>query len=1575
MKRHILFTIFITLILINCSTYIFSQQLRVNTMPSWSTNPEEGNAVVGQPLIVWGSAFGGTPPYSFSLSVDFVAAPNNDPYPITNSACYAYDHYAGNSCTFTTCGVHLVQLKVVDAAGVSDSSVSKVYAWTNPSDSIKIDMLVDKGLLYLYKNAFNDVVGTDNDAYWFASLAGYWDKMVSTATTSAATLAFEEKNHFGKNNFLTDPYAELISKSLNWILSKYSGTLAISNHDDGTGITQVSDVNGNGIGAFIYGTYDSWDHPVYVNSFGLLAVIMSQNNAAQASINIINAGPFTGWSYANFVKECLETLYWDQGDGVYRGGWHYEVSQPQQNDGYDGSTQQWPCLVMKAAEDRWGIAAPQWVKDNTLVGYAAITDNGSCRYNNASPFYQNIGKTGGMLSGYAWMNKLFNAADPDAALTVAYVGQIYNNWSDGMNPNGGWAGNFYHMYSLKKGLKLQGIDTIVTPSGTVNWYHDMVAWLSGEQIYTLPTGFTTTGKSAGNCYGQNPDGSWIDGTWITNYNLGTAHALLILTPYLFNTAPEPPTPEFQICFGDTVQLSAGINSPNYSWHPAANISDPHIPNPFVFPQITTDYFLTFDTLGCAAVKDYLVKVNPAINTSISGTNVLCYGNSTGAVDFTITGGTPGYTYLWNDSSTTQDLVNIPSGTYSVTVMDSNNCSKSATITITQPAAPLTVSLTGTDVLCFGDSTGAVDLSVSGGTQNYTYIWSNDSTSQDLINITANTYSVTVTDANNCIATASITIIQPAAPLATTISGINVLCTGNSSGAVDLTVTGGTTAYSYHWSNNTSTEDLINITANTYDVTVTDANSCTITTGITITQPPDSLADTLTSINVLCYGNSSGSIGLIATGGVAGYSFNWSNGDTTQNLINIPADTYIVTVTDANNCIITSSVIITQPNGPLTVSLTKANVSCFGYSDGAIDLTVFGGTTSYSYDWSTGATLEDLVNLPPGFYSVTVTDANSCTETDSISIAQPDILSMTFSFSDALCFNSCDGQAEAIVTGGTTPYHYTWLPVGTGVNIDSLYTLCAGSYSLTVKDYNLCQIDTSFTINQPDIISYSYSTVDILCFNGLNGEIHINNIGGTSPYTYNWSPTVSTDTVAANISAGTYEITITDSHQCDTAFSVTITQPPLLVLSTSGNDTVCIGESYTISSSATGGVSPYVFTWDNNLGNIDSTTLTGQHTTTYSVFVTDTNNCVTSSQSLEVFVYPVVHVTAHYAGDSAICLNDTTMITAIATGGNGGPYTYTWSENIGVHTPPVQVSPTHTTTYYVTASDNCGSPVAIGSIIVIVNPLPVVNFTGINKSGCQPLKVDFTDLSYPDIASWQWHFGDPLSGSNNTSNQQNPSHTYLNPGTYHVTLTTTTIYGCIGTTTLTNFVNVYPLPIADFTFHPPFADIENPVIYFINHSTGDSIRNWNFGDPASGNMNTSYVYSPIHEYNTPGTYTVLLVVSSNKGCIDSTSKTLIYRPEYTFYVPEAFSPNGDGLNDSFGPKGIGVDLNDYQMFIFDRWGEIIFETTDVNKSWDGNITGTNEFQPVGVYVWLILYRKTSDYDKHLYRLVGRVTLLR
>ena len=350
----------------------------------------------------------------------------------------------------------------------------------------------------------------------------------------------------------------------------------------------------------------------------------------------------------------------------------------------------------------------------------------------------------------------------------------------------------------------------------------------------------------------------------------------------------------------------------------------------------------------------------------SGFGVSCNGESDGGIDVTITGGTGVYTYLWDNGATTEDLSDIPAGFYSVVASDENGCSVDITVEITEPDFGVSVTETHSDytgfgVSCNGESDGLIDITPAGGSGIYTYAWSNGETTQDLTGLAAGEYSVVVTDENGCSADISVEITEtPAMTISEThldYSGFGVSCNGASDGAIDITVTGGTGVYTYAWSSGETTEDLTDIPAGEYTLTVLDENGCDIDITVDITEPADGISVTeehsdYSGFGVSCNGASDGFIDISPSGGSGGYTYLWSNGANTEDLTDIPAGEYTVTITDSNGCSIPLTVDITETPA-MAISETHLDysgfgVSCNGASDGAIDITVTGGTGVYTY---------------------------------------------------------------------------------------------------------------------------------------------------------------------------------------------------------------------------------------------------------------------------------------------------------------------------------------------------------------------------------------------------------------------------------------------------------------------------------------------------------------------------------------------------------------------------------------------------------------------------------------------------
>ncbi|MBC6996021.1 SprB repeat-containing protein, partial [Lewinella lacunae] len=322
--------------------------------------------------------------------------------------------------------------------------------------------------------------------------------------------------------------------------------------------------------------------------------------------------------------------------------------------------------------------------------------------------------------------------------------------------------------------------------------------------------------------------------------------------------------------------------------------------------------------------------------------------------------------LWSNGQTTATATGLAAGIYTVTVTDANGCTETATGTVNEPTE-LTLTGMETDVECNGDATGAINITVGGGTPDYTYLWSNGATTEDLTGLTAGIYSVTVTDANDCTIEATFEV-EESTDLEATIADTDVLCNGDTDGTLTVVVTGGTPDYSYLWSNGQTTATATSLAAGTYTVTVTDANGCTeIATG-TVNEPTD-LEAAIADTDVLCNGDTDGTLTVVATGGTPDYTYLWSNGQTTATANGLAAGTYTVTVTDANGCTETATGMVNEPTD-LEATIADADVLCNGDTDGTLTVVATGGTPDYTYLWSNGQTTATATGLAAGIYTVT-----------------------------------------------------------------------------------------------------------------------------------------------------------------------------------------------------------------------------------------------------------------------------------------------------------------------------------------------------------------------------------------------------------------------------------------------------------------------------------------------------------------------------------------------------------------------------------------------------------------------------
>jgi gliding motility-associated-like protein len=325
------------------------------------------------------------------------------------------------------------------------------------------------------------------------------------------------------------------------------------------------------------------------------------------------------------------------------------------------------------------------------------------------------------------------------------------------------------------------------------------------------------------------------------------------------------------------------------------------------------------------------------------------------------------------------------------------------------------------------------------------------------------------------------------------------------------------------------------------------------------------------------------------------------------------------------------------------------------------------------------------------------------------------------------------------------------------------------------------------------------------------------------------------------------------------------------------------------------------------------------------------------------------------------------LSANASGGNG-TYTYTWASGTNPGTgQSVSANPGTTTTYTVTVTDGCGTPAATDVVTVSVNPLPVLAVSAQNNTGCQPVCADLILNSSPAAASIQWQTSNGLVATNDST----PQFCFPLAGSYGATVLVTDINGCTNTVIGNNLVTVYQVPTAEFSSSPATISELSPIVYFTDASTGSGISSWSW---AFDNVNdsTSTLRNPAFTYEGPGTYDVMLAIMSANGCVDTVYHPIIVDPDYVIFIPNAFSPNNDGLNDLFFPVGTGIDKQNFDMWIYDRWGNMIWSTENMSEGWDGKVKGSNEVVMQDVYVWRIRL-KTFDSNKKVY--TGHVTVVK
>ncbi|MBL7775511.1 MAG: gliding motility-associated C-terminal domain-containing protein, partial [Saprospiraceae bacterium] len=711
--------------------------------------------------------------------------------------------------------------------------------------------------------------------------------------------------------------------------------------------------------------------------------------------------------------------------------------------------------------------------------------------------------------------------------------------------------------------------------------------------------------------------------------------------------------------------------------------------------VTLDIRPISDNPGCSAGTATVSKIYAACTLSadlVSQTPATCPGTSTGSALINASGGMGAVQFFVdnNPAPFTNGTFNnfFAAGNHQVIAVDTAGCRDTVLFTITEPP-PIAIALTVTDAKCFGDNSGIMQATVSGGTPGYSYAWRNCQggpilTGPTIPDLFAGCYGLTITDSKGCTAVAQDTVGEPPKFQFMSVQD-SVRCFGGMDGRGTVFVSGAMPPYSYLWGNGDTTPTADSLKAAFHSVTITDAVGCQAVTLVQVLQPSRLIIDSLTTTPIACFGINTGTASAFAHGGVKPYAYAWNNALMGQTIQNLGPGTYTVTLTDFKGCTALASTQLPAPPELLTNLSVIQSESCAGACDGSLSVNPAGGAPPYTVAWDSPAIPPGALSpnqLCPGVYRVTVTDAEGCTQTGTASIQAAVAISLQFEAAPPSCAGSQNGELSVAAAGGAAPFQYNW---NTGATGGTITNLNCGTYTVTATDARGCTLTASESLACPPVLLIdSIQPTPVRCFGEANGQVQVFASGGSGTLTYFWSdPNQQFDPNAVNLPPGTYTVTVTDQNNCTVSASATVSEPPPLVVGLQSTAVRCFGETNgSATATVSGGVMPYQYSW--NVPG-DSSTISGLPAGTYSVTVTDAYGCPSANTSILVNQPATpVQLSVEQTRQACYDLNNGAG-QAIASGSNGGPFGYAWSNGATVPMP-VNFS---SGTYTVTATDNKG----------------------------------------------------------------------------------------------------------------------------------------------------------------------------------------------------------------------------------------------------------------------------------------------
>ncbi|MEX0813146.1 MAG: HYR domain-containing protein, partial [Chitinophagales bacterium] len=949
-----------------------------------------------------------------------------------------------------------------------------------------------------------------------------------------------------------------------------------------------------------------------------------------------------------------------------------------------------------------------------------------------------------------------------------------------------------------------------------------------------------------------------------------------------------------------------------------------------------------DDNGCEATATYEITEADELEITSDVTNVTCEDGNDGIIEVIVSGGITPYTYLWLDGDSSATKTGLGEGYYSVMVTDSVGCTVNASFFIGTDNV-LTLNSGVTNATC-GDSNGVASINVSGGNAPYNFAWSNNQSGSTIDSLLPGVYTVSVTDSSGCTAVRQVEV-NNISDIELDAAVNNPTCPDFDNGSIDLIVSGTSGDVTYSWSTSDTTQNISGLVAGVYSVTVSDTTGCSAVYSAELTD--DNNIDLNIQTNQATCDSSNGSATPIVSNGTAPYAFEWSDFSTDSILSGVSAGLYGLTVTDVNGCSVSDVVNIDNPGIPDMI-LSKVDLSCNDNNSGSIN-TMITGNGPFTFIWSNGDTTQNIARLSAGTYSVTATDVNGCEAVRHIEINQPIAITIDADYENVSCFNGSDGSIDLDISGGISPYDVIWSHGDTSTNLTGL---SADTYDVTVTDANGCEAMTSVLISEPDELIVSLDSISQQSCALNDAAIFVSTEGGTLPYTYVWS---NDDTLnqayQTGLSGGTYSVFVFDANEC---FSDTLTFEIHELDSVSLSvveyaDITCNSDSTGfIDLEVSGGHMPYSYWWSTGDTTED---LSGLAAGNYYVVVSDSNGCysdtlsmeLTEPDSLTLEIVSVENETCESASDGVVIVN--------ASGSNGPPYSYDWSggmsgDSIGGLTGGI---------YVVTVSDTVGCSKTL-EVTVETNEWADLSSTVVGNASCDTICDGFIDVVVVGVSEYteSWQAFDPENNPISVPSNFEPFD--LCVGRYILTIEYGT--GCFVSDTFTISAptcNRPPFAVDDTASTFEGTPIDIPVIDNDHDPDGHGISVTGVTQPNSGytsiNSDGTINYDPDDGFVGVDTFYYTICDNGNPVLCDDAMVIVHVLPgKPNIFIPNGFSPNGDGINDTWEI----TDIENYpanEIEIFNRWGNSIYKEKNYRSTWEGT-NQSGDPLPDGTYYYVL-----------------------